>query len=101
MATLQAQSGSDQPDDAGPVSDPGSVYDVAVLGKALDLLELSARTGASKASAFRVLSTLHRRGYVSKDPVTRRYTPGPRLIALSFANVSKLQLAPRARPVLE
>jgi len=93
--------------------DGGSIYDVAVLLKALDLLEiitesgdlglaeLSARTGASKASSFRVLSTLHHRGYVSKDPVTRKYTPGPRLIALSFANVSKLQLAPRARPVLE
>ncbi|MFN8621221.1 MAG: IclR family transcriptional regulator [Chloroflexota bacterium] len=103
----------DPTDEPGAVADPGSVYDVAVLQKALDLLEmiteagdlglaeLSSRTGASKASAFRVLSTLHRRGYVSKDPVTRRYTPGPRLIALSFANVSKLQLAPRARPVLE
>ena len=103
----------DDPQDEPAPPDPGSVYDVAVLGKALDLLEmitdggdlglaeLSAGTGASKASSFRVLSTLHRRGYVSKDPVTRRYTPGPRLIALSFANVSKLQLAPRARPVLE
>ena len=100
-------------DETSPATDPGSVYDVAVLQKALDLLEavtdagdlglaeLSARTGASKASAFRVLTTLHRRGYVSKDPVTRHYTPGPRLIALSFANVSKLQLVPRARPVLE
>jgi len=96
-----------------PAADPGAVYDVAVLGKALDLLELitdagdlgladlSARSGASKASSFRILTTLHRRGYVSKDPVTRHYTPGPRLIALSFANVSKLQLVPRARPVLE
>lgn len=99
--------------DAAVPDDAGSVYDVAVLQKALDLLEiiteggdlglaeLSARTGASKASSFRVLSTLHRRGYVSKDPVTRKYAPGPRLIALSFANVSKLQLAPRARAVLE
>jgi len=104
---------TDVPDDPGAVSDPGAVYDVAVLHKALDLLEiiteagglglaeLSVRAGASKASSFRVLSTLHRRGYVSKDPVTRRYAPGPRLIALSFANVSKLQLAPRARAVLE
>jgi len=94
-------------------ADRGSVYDVAVLQKALDILEivtqtgdlgladLAARTGASKASSFRILSTLHRRGYVSKDPATRRYTPGPRLVALSFANVSKLQLVPRARPVLE
>ena len=99
--------------DPGQPSDPGAVYDVAVLQKALDLLELiteagdlglaelSGRTGASKASSFRVLTTLARRGYVTKDPVTRRYAPGPRLIALSFANVSKLQLVPRARPVLE
>lgn len=104
---------SDPTEDPVPTGEPGSVYDVAVLQKALDVLEaiteagdlglaeLSARTGASKASSFRVLSTLHRRGYVSKDPTTRRYTPGPRLIALSFANVSKLQLVPRARPVLE
>jgi IclR family acetate operon transcriptional repressor len=104
---------ADVPDRSDTVSDPGAVYDVAVLQKALDLLEiitdagdlglaeLSARAGASKASSFRVLSTLARRGYVSKDPVTRRYSPGPRLIALSFANVSKLQLAPRARAVLD
>jgi IclR family acetate operon transcriptional repressor len=93
--------------------DRASIYEVAVVHKALHLLEiiteggdlglaeLSARAGASKASSFRVLSTLHRRGYVSKDPVTRKYTPGPRLVALSYATVSKLQLAPRARPVLE
>ena len=66
--------------EVGAIEDAGSVYDVAVLQKALDLLEivsegsdlglaeLSARTGASKASSFRILSTLHRRGYMTKDP---------------------------------
>ena len=91
----------------------GSVYDVAVLQKALDLLEaiaggpelglrqLSLQTGASKASSFRVLTTLERRGYLIKDPVTRKYSPGPRLMALSFATVARLDVPRRARPVLE
>lgn len=91
----------------------GSVYDVAVLQKALDLLEaiadgpelglrqLSLLTGASKASSFRVLTTLERRGYLIKDPVTRKYSPGPRLMALSFATVARLDVPRRARPVLE
>ena len=89
------------------------VYDVAVLQKALDLLEaitsgpesglreLSLATGASKASSFRVLSTLERRGYVVKDPETRKYTSGPRLISLSLGVVQRMDLVPLTRPILE
>ena len=89
------------------------VYDVAVLQKALDLLEaitlgpesglreLSSATGASKASSFRVLSTLEHRGYVVKDPETRKYTPGPRLISLSIGVVQRMELVPLTRPLLE
>jgi IclR family acetate operon transcriptional repressor len=88
-------------------------YDVAVLGKALDLLEvleageelglseLSARTGVSKPSAFRVLTTLETRGYVAKDAAHRKYRPGPRLIALSCSVVSGLSVVQHARPVIE
>lgn len=86
-------------------------YDVAVLQKALDVLEvladrsdiglteLSSRTGVSKASTFRVLSTLEARGFVSKDPETRKYSAGVKLIALSCAVVERLDLVTAARPV--
>lgn len=86
-------------------------YDVAVLQKALDVLEvladrndiglteLSSETGVSKASTFRVLSTLEARGFVSKDPVTRKYSAGVRLIALSCAVVERLDLVTAARPL--
>ncbi len=89
-----------------------SAYDVAVLGKALAIVEslvegktlgvseLSERTGASKASAFRILSTLERRGYVTKDPASRKYRPGPRLVAIACTLVSGLDLVQGARPVL-
>jgi IclR family acetate operon transcriptional repressor len=88
------------------------MYDVAVLGKALDLLEtlasgpdrglseLSERTGVSKGSAFRVLSTLEGRGYVSKNGETRKYGAGPKLLALSHAVVARLDLVRSARSIL-
>jgi DNA-binding IclR family transcriptional regulator len=87
-----------------------SVYDVAVLQKALDVLEvlsehpdlglseLSAQTGVSKASTYRVLSTLETRGFVNKDPDTRKYSPGVKLIAMSCAVVARIDLVTAARP---
>jgi DNA-binding IclR family transcriptional regulator len=90
--------------------DGRSVYDVAVLQKALDVLEvladhsdlglseLSAQTGVSKASTYRVLSTLEARGFVIKDPDTRKYSPGVKLIAVSSAIVSRIDLVASARP---
>lgn len=90
-----------------------SVYDLAVLQKALDVLEivaerpevglseLSELTGASKTSSYRILSTLESRGFVVKDPVTRRYSPGPRLIAVAYGVIGRLDLVGIARPALE
>lgn len=88
-------------------------YDVAVLGKALDLLErlagggaiglseLAVQSNVTKASAFRVLATLERRGYVAKDPASRKYAPGPRLVALSSAVLGSLDLIRRTHAMLE
>jgi DNA-binding IclR family transcriptional regulator len=90
-----------------------SIYDVAVLQKALDLLEvladepdlglseLSEKTGASKASTYRMLSTLESRGFVVKRGDTRKYAPGAQLVALSCAVVARLDLAKAARPYME
>jgi IclR family acetate operon transcriptional repressor len=86
---------------------------VAVLQKALDLLEvlaeepdlglseLSEKTGASKASTYRMLSTLESRGFVMKRGDTRKYAPGVQLVALSCAVVARLDLVKAARPYLE
>jgi DNA-binding IclR family transcriptional regulator len=95
---------------ASQPGDARSVYDVAVLQKALDVLEvlaeradlglseLSTRTGVSKASTYRVLSTLEARGFVAKDPVTRKYSPGVKLISMSCAVVARVDLVTAARP---
>src|SRR5690606_23818392 len=87
--------------------------EVTVLAKALDLLRvlakeerqglsvLSKRAGMTKASAYRILNTLERRGYLAKHSIDRTYTAGPNLIALSYAFVRGSTLITRARPVLE
>lgn len=84
-------------------------YHIAVLSRALDLLdvlaetvdpltatEIARRLGATKSATFRILINLERRGYVRKDPATSRYTLGTRLISLgnrARSDSSLLQLA--------
>lgn len=77
-----------------------AIVEALVDGPTLGVSELSDRTGASKASVFRILATLERRGYVAKDPVSRKYRPGPRLLAIACGLVSGHDLVQGARPVL-
>ena len=91
-------------------------YDIAVLDRALDVLEalaaapagsalgvtdISRRVGATKSGAFRILANLERRGYIDKDPVTARYTLGARLAYLGERSLLAIDLRGAARPVLE
>lgn len=89
-------------------------YSIAVLDRALDLLEALAaapgplgvteaarQVGASKSAAFRVLSNLERRGYVGKDLVTARYVLGTRLAFLGERSLETLDLRQLARPSME
>jgi DNA-binding IclR family transcriptional regulator len=91
-------------------------YSIAVLDRALDVLEalaeaadglplgvteIARRVGTTKSAAFRILSNLERRGYVSKDPVTARYALGTRLAYLGERSLGALDLRASARPALE
>src|SRR5687768_8369179 len=87
-------------------------YSIAVLDRALDLLEALAdapagaplgvsevarRAGATKSAAFRILSNLERRGYVAKDPISSRYTLGTRLAYLGERSLGATGLRSAAR----
>jgi DNA-binding IclR family transcriptional regulator len=71
----------------------GSREDVGVT-------ELAALLGVDKASASRLVATLARRGFLEKDPATRRYRLGPKLIALGRRQLSRLPLHDVAAPFL-
>ncbi len=88
-------------------------YPIAVLAKALDLLdaleahepltltELSARAGVNKTTALRVLANLEERGYVEREVATGRYRLGYRLLQLGARKSRGLDLRTVARPILQ
>lgn len=87
-------------------------YSIAVLGKALDLLdaldtdealtltELSARVGIPKATALRILANLEERDYVERDN-HGQYRLGVRLLQLGERKSAGLDLRRVARPVMK
>jgi IclR family acetate operon transcriptional repressor len=89
-----------------------SRYGVAVLDKALDVLErladskgltvaqLSVATGLTKASVYRLVMTLAHRGYVVRRYDQQAWVAGPALLALSRRFLAGSSLVSVARPVL-
>lgn len=89
-----------------------TVYEVGPLDRALDLLEnlaenpdipladLADGAGLNRATAFRHLKVLGRRGYVIQDPLTKRYSLGYRLLDLGYHARNNLELPRVAAPVM-
>lgn len=96
------------------MSEPERDYDIAVLTRALDLLEtlanaseplgateIARRLGTTKSATFRILVNLERRGYVRKEPTTARYLLGSRLVMLGHRARGDSDLLKLAHPHLE
>jgi len=91
---------------------PTAANSVAVIDKALDLLEclsdgqprtvaeLSQAAGISKAAAYRILHTFERRGLVVTYERVRRYSIGYGLLAYAEAAWRSDRLLAAARPVM-
>jgi IclR family transcriptional regulator, pca regulon regulatory protein len=65
----------------------------------MTLADMSRATGLTRATARRLLHTLHTLGYVTTDG--RSYELTPRVLDLGFAYVSSLQLPDIAQPFME
>jgi IclR family pca regulon transcriptional regulator len=89
-------------------------YHIESLARGLDVLALFSReqptvlltdvvkrTGLNKATAYRILSTLEATGYLERDPDTRRYRPGLKVLQLGFAALHSLDIRQIAHPHLE
>ncbi|MFJ1300255.1 IclR family transcriptional regulator [Pseudomonadota bacterium AL_CKDN230030165-1A_HGKHYDSX7] len=99
------------PDPVSP--EPGDPLYVASLGKAmrvleafrqardsLSLTELVQLTGLGKSAVQRFTHSWERLGYLEKDPRTRRYGLGPRVVELSYFFLRSDPLVSRAAPHL-
>ena len=60
--------------------------------------EISKRLQLDKATVCRILLTLESRGFVSANPVTRKYSIGPKLLELAWARVGNANLIEKATP---
>jgi IclR family pca regulon transcriptional regulator len=78
-----------------PPEEPDSRLFVASIGKAMTVLELFeherqdlsfadivAKAGIGRSAVQRFVYTLHQLGYLSRDPATRRYALGPKVLGL-------------------
>lgn len=93
---------------------PASRYNIKALVRGLEILELFtpdrpslnlteivAATQLNKSTAYRVLSTLEMLGYLERDPATRHYRPGLKVLKLGFTALNSLETAQIAQPYLK
>ncbi|GAB6081799.1 IclR family transcriptional regulator [Desulfuromonas carbonis] len=70
-------------------------------GEEVSLSGLSDRLGMTKASLFRLLATFENRGYVEREPGSRKYRLGMAAYEIGQKFLSHMGLLRKARPVME
>jgi IclR family pca regulon transcriptional regulator len=66
----------------------------------LSLTEISSAVGLDKSTVFRFVYTYERLGYLLRDPETKRYRPGLKVLRLGFSALSSLGLPQISQPYL-
>jgi DNA-binding IclR family transcriptional regulator len=66
----------------------------------LSSTELAARAHLDKSTTSRLLGVLDQRALVSRQPSTKKYIVGPRLLALSALAISRFELSTLVSPTL-
>jgi len=66
----------------------------------LSLTDIKDIANLNKTTAFRIISTLEAAGYPERDPDTKRYRPGLKVLQLGFTAISSLEFRQVARPYL-
>jgi IclR family pca regulon transcriptional regulator len=67
----------------------------------LTLTEIGTSVGLNKSTAFRFVYTLEKLGYLERDPGTKRYRPGLKVLRLGFAALNSLEMVQIAQPFLK
>jgi IclR family pca regulon transcriptional regulator len=65
------------------------------------MTEIAAAVGLTKSTAFRFTHTLEELGYLERDPETKRYRPGLKVLRLGFTALNSLEMGQIAQPYLK
>lgn len=66
----------------------------------LSLMEIAAKTGLEKSTAFRFVYTLEQLGYLERHPETKKFRPGLKVLSLGFNMLRSLGIVDLVRPYL-
>lgn len=66
----------------------------------LSLTEIAAAAGTTQTSALRIGYTLAEAGYVIRNPITKKYRLGPKILGVALATLSSMTLPELAEPYL-
>lgn len=72
-----------------------------VVCERLRVSEAAAKLGVAPSTAHRLLAMLQYHGFVTQDPHTHQYLPGPDLVRFGIAAAKQVDLRKQARPTLE
>jgi IclR family pca regulon transcriptional regulator len=67
----------------------------------LTLTEIASAVELDKSTVFRFIYTLEKQGYLERDPETKRYRPGLKVLRLGFTTLNSLDMAQIAQPYLK
>ncbi|MDQ6730746.1 MAG: IclR family transcriptional regulator [Actinomycetota bacterium] len=91
----------------------GPVYAIESVDRALELIlalqdvdslrvtDASDRLGVSRSTAYRLLTVLEHREFVTQDKQTKRFSGGPALLRVGLAVVARSDIRAEMHPVLE
>jgi IclR family pca regulon transcriptional regulator len=66
----------------------------------LSLTEIAAATGTTQVSALRMSYTLAEAGYLIRNPMTKKYRLGPKILGVALATLSSMTLPELVEPYL-
>jgi IclR family pca regulon transcriptional regulator len=67
----------------------------------LSLTQIASAVGLDKSTTFRFVYTLEKLGYLERDPETKQYRPGLKVLQLGFVALNSLETAQIAQPYLK
>lgn len=67
----------------------------------MNLTEIVTATQLTKSTAFRMVSTLELLGYLERDPQTRHYRPGLKVLQLGFTALNSMEVDQIGQPYLK
>lgn len=67
----------------------------------LSMTEIAEHAGLTKSTAFRFTYTLEELGYLNRDPETKRYRPGLKVLRLGFSALNSLEMGQIAQSYLK